>query len=63
MPKHLHLTHPRLDNWVIVELHQRDGRFMATVDLADDSHDVGLGDTSQEAVRAALRSLGEPYAT
>ena len=32
------------------------------MDLAEDSRDVGVGDTLQEAVRAALRSLGEPYA-
>ena len=36
---------------------------MATADLAEDSRDVGVGDTTQEAVRAALRSLGEPYAS
>jgi hypothetical protein len=36
---------------------------MATADLADDSRDVGVGDTLQEAARAALRALGEPYAS
>jgi ABC-type Fe3+ transport system substrate-binding protein len=36
---------------------------MATADLAEDSGDVGVGDTPQEAVRAALRGLGEPYAS
>jgi hypothetical protein len=36
---------------------------MATADLAEESLDVGIGDTPQEAVRAALRSLGEPYAS
>ena len=36
---------------------------MATADLAEDSRDVGVGDAPQEAVRAALRSLGEPYAS
>ena len=35
---------------------------MATADLAEDSRDVGIGDTPLQAVRAALRSLGEPYA-
>jgi hypothetical protein len=49
MPKHVHLTHPPLDFWV-------------TAALGEDSRDVGVGDTAQEAVRAALRSLGEPYA-
>ena len=36
---------------------------MATADLAEDSWDVGVGDTPQEAVREALRSLDEPYAS
>jgi len=35
---------------------------MATTDLAVDSWDVEVGDTPQEAVRAALRALGEPKA-
>lgn len=63
MPKHLHLTHPRLDFWVAVEIPERDGRYMATADLGDDSRDIGVGDTPQEAVRAALGSLGEPFAS
>ena len=41
MPKHLHLTRPRLDSWLTVEIHERDGRFMATADLAEDSRDIG----------------------
>ena len=61
--QHLHLTHPRLDFWVAVEIHERDGRYMATADLAEDSRDVGVGDTPREAVRAVLRSPGEPYAS
>ena len=36
---------------------------MASADLAEDSRDVGVGDTAAEAVRDALRSLGEPYAS
>ena len=43
----LRLTHPDLDFYV-------DG---------EDPRDVGVGATSQEAVREALRSLGEPYAS
>jgi hypothetical protein len=62
-PSHLRLTHPDLDFYVNVTVHERDGRFMATADLAEDSRDVGVGDTPQEAVRAAQRSLGEPYAS
>jgi len=36
---------------------------MATAVLAEDSRDVGVGDTLQEAVRGALKALGEPYAS
>lgn len=61
--QHLHLTHPRLGVWVAVEIHERDRRYISTADLAEDSRDVGVGDTPQEAVQAALSSLGEPYAT
>ena len=43
--------------------HERDGCYVATADLAEDSRDVGVGEPEQEAVRAALRSLGEPYAS
>jgi len=46
-----------------VTVYERDGRYLATADLAEDSRDVGVGDTPQEAVRAALRSLDEPYAS
>jgi len=63
MPKHLHLTHPRLDFWVTVEVHERDGRFMAAADPGEDPRDIGVGDTPQQAVRDALGSLGEPYAS
>lgn len=47
--QHLHFTHPQLDFWVTVEVWERDGRYMATADLAEDSRDVGVGDTPQEA--------------
>jgi hypothetical protein len=33
---------PELDFWVDVTIHERDGRFMATADLAEDSRDVGV---------------------
>jgi hypothetical protein len=51
--QHLRLTHPAHTFWVDVTVHERDGRFMSTADLAEN--------TPQEAVRAALRALGEPY--
>jgi len=57
------LTHPGLDSSVDVTVHERDGRYMATADLGEDSRDISVGDTPREAVRAALRALGEPYAT
>jgi hypothetical protein len=59
----LRLTHADLDFWVDVVVYERDGRFMAAADLAEDSRDIGVGDTPQEAVRAALEALGEPYAS
>ena len=36
---------------------------MATADLGEDSRDVGVAETAQDAVRAALRALDEPYAS
>ena len=60
-PSHLRLSHLGLDFWVDVTVHERDGRYMATADLGEDSHDVGVRDTAQEAVEEALRGLGEPY--
>ena len=57
------LTHPDLDFWVDVTVRERDGRYMATAAFGEDSRDVGVGDAPQEAVEAALRSLGEPYAS
>ena len=35
---------------------------MTTADPAEDSKDVGVGDTPQEAVSAALKTLDGPYA-
>jgi len=48
---HLRFTHPDLDFYVDVTVHDRAGRYMAAVDMAEDSRDVGVGDTPQEAVR------------
>ena len=62
-PLKLRLTHPTLDFHVDVTVHERDGRSMSAADLGEDSRDVGVGDTAQEAVKEALRSLGEPYAS
>jgi hypothetical protein len=59
----LRLTHPALTFHVGASVHERDGRFMATADLAEDSRDVGVGSTGQESVRAALKALGEPCAS
>lgn len=59
--RHLRLDHPKLDFCVDVTVHERDGHYMATADLGEDSQDVGVRDTAQEAVEEALRGLGEPY--
>jgi len=61
--RHSRPTQPDLDFHVDVEIRERGGRFMATADLGEDSRDIGVGDTPREAVRAALRSLREPYAS
>jgi hypothetical protein len=42
---HFRLTRTGLD----LTVHERDGRYMATADLAEDSRDVGVGDTPHEA--------------
>ena len=34
---------PRLDLWVDVTVHERDGRYIATADLGEDWRDVGVG--------------------
>jgi hypothetical protein len=57
------LAHPALTFYVDVAVHERDGPYMATADLAEDSRDIGVGDTAQEAVRAALLALREPHAS
>ncbi len=59
--RHYRLTHPEFDFWVTV--HERDGRFMATADLAEGSWDVGVGGAPQQAARDALKALGEPHAS
>ena len=41
----LRLTHPNLDFYVDVTIHERNGRYMATADLGEDSRDVEVGDT------------------
>ncbi len=50
MPQHYHFTHPDLDFYVDVTVHVRDGRYMATADLGEDSRD-GVRATPQEAVK------------
>jgi hypothetical protein len=59
----MRISHVDLDFHVGVTVHERDGRYMATADLGEDSRDVGVGDTPQEAAKEALWSLGEPYAS
>ena len=38
--QHIRLTHPDLDFWVDLTVHERDGRCLATADEAEDSRDV-----------------------
>ena len=61
--RRVHLSHSDLDFWVDVTVHERDGRYMATADLAEGTRDIGTGDAPRQAVRAALMALGEPYAS
>ena len=58
----LRLRHPDLAFHVDVTLTEKDGRWMAVAMLADEP-DIGVGDDSREALRAALAALGQPYAT
>ena len=44
------LAHPHFDLYGDVTVYERDGRCIATADLGEDSRDVGVGDTPQEAV-------------
>jgi hypothetical protein len=60
--QHLHLTYPRLDPWVTVEAWARDGRYMATADLGEDSRDVGLGEAHGWPA-ATLTDNGAIYTT
>ena len=59
----LHLSHPRLDFWVDVRHRRLEGRWLATADLGKERPDVGSAGSRVEAIHAALRSLGEPYAS
>ena len=62
--RRLLLSHPQLDIWVTVEITERDdGRYVANAAIDEDPLGEGVGDTLQEAVKAALEPLGEPYAS
>ena len=62
--RRLLLSDPRLDVWVAVEVRERDdGRYEARATVDDEPLGEGVGATLQDAVRAALESLGEPYAS
>lgn len=54
---YLRLTHPELDFWVDVRLHEFDGRWLAVADLAGEP-DLGMAQEPREALRHALTSLG-----
>ena len=58
------LSHMQLDAWVTVEIRKGDdGRYVVTATIDDEPLGEGVGDTPQEAVKAALEALGEPYAS
>ena len=58
------LSDPRLDFWVRVEITElADGRHEAIATIEGEPLSQGIGDTQQEAMRAALEPLGEPYAS
>lgn len=61
MTRTLRLRHASLDFYVDVRLMERDGRWLAVADLADQPG-IGTGDNPRTAVAAALASLGELYA-
>jgi hypothetical protein len=58
------LPHDDLDFWVTVEYVQRDdGSYEAAAYNGEELLGEGVGDTKQEAVRAALQTLGEQIAS
>ena len=62
--RRLLLSHPQLDAWVTVEITERDdGSYAVSAAIDDEPLGEGVGDTPQEAVKAALKTLGEPYAS
>jgi len=62
--RRLLLSDPRLDMWVTVEVRERDdGRYEARATVDEEPLGEGVGATLQDAVRAALEALGEPYAS
>jgi len=61
--RRLMLSHPQLDVWVTVEVKAQDGSYEATATVDEEPLGDGVGETLQEAVKAALATLGEPYAS
>ena len=56
--RHFRLTHPRLDFYVDVTVHERDGRYMAAADLAEGSRDVGVGRYATGGVKGGAAEPG-----
>jgi hypothetical protein len=54
------LRHPDLAFHVDVTLTEPEGRWLAIAMLADEPG-IGTGSDPREALRAALKALGEPY--
>jgi hypothetical protein len=55
---HYHLTRPCLDFCVAVTVHDRDGQFMATADLAEDTRDLGVGKDAAERGQGRAAASG-----
>jgi hypothetical protein len=60
--QHLRLAHPELDFWVDMRLHPWEDGWIAEAELAGE-REVGVGSELGTAIRRALASLGERYAT
>lgn len=63
-PRRVMVSDPRLEFFVTVEIAlEPDGRYAVTASILDEPLGEAIGDTMQDAVRAALAELGEPLAS
>ena len=59
--RRLRLSHPDLPFDIDATLSEHEGRWLATVTMADESA-IGTGSDPREALRDALKALGDPVA-